>query len=396
MLSHDLGIGSHLKDVLTSLIKESDGQLVTNVKKADMYICKYREGADYLTASLAWKDVGNLGWLYYLITNNSWTSPMRRLLHYPVARNGVPGFPGLRISLSNYSGEARLYLENLVIAAGAECTKTLKQDNTHLITAYNVSEKCAAASEWGVHIVNHLWLEESYAKWKMQSIANSRYTHFPRRTNLGEVVGQTDVDRRPLEVHFFHDSKLEHGNVEDPAKAVHRRGANENPHLDLNDPRETPKRTKQANGMAGSIQKQTPAARRLVIDGKENQTPNTGSSRKSKEAAVARLHDQASDISLYEKEKKRVGGVVYGGRRKHDVDRVSVSRKRSMTADSDSEGTEEGERKRMRSETPVPTMHLLVSGYDTWVKRPSTEAEDTVSKAFSRAVSSMTNLARIV
>jgi twin BRCT domain len=199
MLAHNLGIGSHLKDVLKGLIAENKGQVTENAREADMFICKYREGLDYRIALQAAKDVGNLAWLYYLKTNNSWTSPMRRLLHYPIARNGLPGFERLRISLSNYSGDARLYLKNLIIAAGAECTKTLKQDNTHLITAPVLSEKCAAVKDWGVHIINHLWLEESYAKWKLQSIINSRYTHFPRRTNLGEVVGQTQIDRHALE-----------------------------------------------------------------------------------------------------------------------------------------------------------------------------------------------------
>src|SRR4030095_9373166 len=104
-----------------------------------IYICRYREGADYIMASRLGKEVGNLSWLYHLITHNTWTSPLRRLLHYPIARSGIPGFKKFRISLSNYAGEARIYLENLIVAAGAECTKTLKQDNTHLITAHGSS-----------------------------------------------------------------------------------------------------------------------------------------------------------------------------------------------------------------------------------------------------------------
>src|SRR5699024_6967659 len=65
------------------------------------------------------------------------------------------------------------------------------------------SEKCAAAREWGLQVVNHLWLEESYAKWKLQPVSEPRYTHFPKRTNLGEVVGQTRLDRSVLETLFF-------------------------------------------------------------------------------------------------------------------------------------------------------------------------------------------------
>ena len=149
MLARNLGIGSHLREILENLIDTGQGKVVTSVHKANMYVCKYREGNDYKLASRSGKDVGNLAWLYYLITNNAWTSPMRRLLHYPIAREGLVGFKDLRISLSNYSGEARSYLEQLVIATGAESTKTLKQDNTHLITAHTMSEKCAAANDWG-------------------------------------------------------------------------------------------------------------------------------------------------------------------------------------------------------------------------------------------------------
>jgi twin BRCT domain len=397
MLGPDLGIGSHLKDVLKALIGESKGQLTNDARNADMLICRYREGSEYRLASQAGKDVGNLAWLYYLITNNSWTSPMRRLLHYPVARNGVPGFQGLRISLSNYSGEARLYLENLVVAAGAECTKTLKQDNTHLITAHIMSEKCAAAKDWGVHIINHLWLEESYAKWKIQSITNSRYTHFPRRTNLGEVVGQTKIDRHALELYFYYTEDTE---MEEVAQQLHAMQPKEpnvalnsassllnsptTPHMRYMPGRSVTHNDATTRAVQGSeriaepSKLRTPAAVRIVNNGKENQTPSTSSSRKSKDAAAARLHDIVSDIALYEKEKKRVGGVIYGGRRKTDAGRVMTDRKRSIAEDLDSDATERGDSKRVRTDTTSTSMRLLVSGYKKWIGQPKVEDADKV------------------
>lgn len=397
MLSHDLGIGSHLTDVLKALIEESGGQLTDDVRQSSMFICKYREGADYRLASQAGTDVGNLAWLYYLITNNSWTSPMRRLLHYPIAHAGLPGCKGLRISLSNYSGEARLYLENLVVASGAECTKTLKQDNTHLITAHVLSEKCAAAKDWGVHIVNHLWLEESYAKWRVQSITNSRYTHFPRRTNLGEVVGQTRLDRHALEHFFFHIEDTEMEDAEVPAPAIQLKDPNL-AHIptssQLNSPRTPLVRQKlvrtrihsditsssyeDGEKIAGRGKMRTPGPARIISNGKENQTPTTTSSRKSKEAAAARLHDIVADITLYEKERKRVGGVVYGGRRKNDSDRVETGRKRSITDDLDSDATEGGESKRTRTGTNASSLNLLISGYKKWVSHPKIEDTNKV------------------
>jgi twin BRCT domain len=400
MLASDLGIGSHLRGILEGLIVAAGGKLATQPQKTDMYICKHRDGEDYKLAARSGKEVGNLAWLYYMITNNAWTSPMRRLLHYPIAREGLPGFKDLRISLSNYSGEARVYLENLIVAAGAECTKTLKQDNTHLITAHVMSEKCAAAKDWGIHLINHLWLEESYAKWKMQSVTDSRYTHFPSRTNLGEVVGQTKIDRDALERNFFSmDEDVDMEDAEDPAASVLQKKPNKAPSLVpqssmIDSPKGeganrksvrysksngvTPKAGKDVRKLGEPAKYRTPRPSRFIPADKENETPSTASSRKSKDIAVANLHNIASDIALYEKERKRVGGVVYGGRRKNDEDRIVHHRKRSIDQASDEDSSDGNEQKRLRKGFPPPVMHLLISGYKKWVDHPKVEDNDKV------------------
>lgn len=381
MLANDLGISQYLRGILDGIITTSGGQLTTSVSKADMYVCKYRDGRDYKTASRDGKDVGNLSWLYFLIQTDEWTSPMRRLLHYPAARAGLPGFSGLKISLSNYSGEARTYLENLINATGAECTKTLKQDNTHLITAHVMSEKCAAAKDWGVHIVNHLWLEESYTKWKMQSITDSRYTHFPRRTNLGDVVGHTPLDRSVLERCFFLDDDID---MTDAPMAKPIRQMNQNT-IDGKESKLTPssKNINRAQSTKSASAKQsealrTPVPSKFIATGKENVTPSTANSRKSKEVAASLLHKQAEDILMFQKELKRKGGVVYGGRRKTDEDRVTVSRKRSVDEASDSDTTDDNEAKKVKRSNPFPTMHLVISGYKKWVGHPKVEDNDKV------------------
>ena len=371
MLAENLEISSHLRAALEHLILKGRGKVVKLVSKANMYVCKFREGKDYKIASRCGKDVGNLTWFYHLITNNAWTSPMRRLLHYPIAREGLPGFKGFRISLSNYAGEARSFLEQLVIATGAECTKTLKQDNTHLITAHTMSEKCAAAKDWGIHVINHLWLEESYAKWRMEAITNTRYTHFPQRTNLGEVVGQTGIDRAAVEKHFFTDEDTDVEDANDTPEPMHPRDVNIPTKLAPRAKTEGKKLSRQTN------EPQTPAASRVLALGKENETSGSTGSRKTKEAALAKLHSMTPDIALYEKEKKRVGGVVYGGRRKGDEDRIEVGRKRTFAEASDSEEADENELKRSKKVlNPPPEMHLLISGYKKWVGSPKVEDND--------------------
>ena len=407
MLSADLEIGGHLRGTLEGLITSSGGSVTGSVYKADIFICQYRENNNFRIASRAGKDVGNLSWLYHLITYNTWTSPLRRLLHYPIAREGLPGFKDFRISLSNYNGEARIYLENLARAAGGEFTKTMKQDNTHLITAHMVSEKCDAAKEWNINMVNHLWLEESYAKWQIQTLANPRYTHFPPRTNLGEVVGQTQIDKQAIERFFFPkgsevDPAAEDGYLSKPmhqnnqsftstkvsnSSAVQLSSSAKDPdpiHAIRSDGT-TPRATKEIRRHSEDTSLRTPAAFRFTQDGKENETPSTTGSRGAKDRAVAKLHELAPDIALYEKERKRVGGVMYGGRNTSEGKGLEASRKRSISMDDDSgmEGSEQArESKRVKKAKGPPSMRLMLSGYRRWVGQPRREHDERVGSCF--------------
>lgn len=394
MLSSDLGIGAHLRQTIEGLVKQGGGTITSDVSKADMFICRYRDGYPYRIASRLNKDVGNLSWLYHLITYNTWTSPLRRMLHYPVSRSGIPGFESLKISLSNYVGEGRLYLENLIAAAGAECTKTLKQENTHLVTAHVNSEKCNAARDWGLQIVNHLWLEESYAKWKLQPVSDRRYTHFPRRTNLGEVVGQTRLDKAVLEKLFFPSDGTNQvplsprgpmqgkdQNAGAPTSMQPPPAKAQKPTENGTEARESTPQVLVKSGRLSEIERlQTPSRSRPVSDGKENDTPSSTNSRRSKDAATTRLHDIAPDIALYEKEKKRVGGVVYGGRRVTDEDRLMLKKKRRSAEPDESESDDAAEAKRPKKSRPPVAMRLLITRYQRWVGNTRKEDADKVRR----------------
>ncbi|KAL9124322.1 MAG: hypothetical protein Q9217_006340 [Psora testacea] len=401
MLSTDLEIGSHLRGVIEDLIVGGGGSVTGSVYKAELFICQYRESQEYRIASRAGRDVGNLSWLYHLITTNSWTSPMRRLLHYPISRYGLPGFKHFRISLSNYNGEARIYLENLAKAAGSEFTKTMKEDNTHLITAHQVSEKCDAAKEWNINMVNHLWLEESYAKWQVQSLSNPRYTQFPARTNLGEIVGQTPIDKQALEKYFFPPGSdvgetLDRDSVSRPmavknhnmvpAKASRSNGRQSSAAVghevpirstqSMQSDGSTPKASKETRRHTDGDTLQTPANSRFAMGGKENETPPTTGSRSAKDKAVAKLHDLAPDIALFEKERKRVGGVTHGGRKNSEDLAQNGNRKRSISNGDDTdtgadEETKVAKRAKKAKSLPPPVMRLALSGYRRWVGQQS-------------------------
>lgn len=407
MLSKDLDLRQRLRDVVAGLVTAQGGNLTESADECDWLVCRYRDTDEYIRASHLGKTVGNLSWLFYIIQHNEWSNPLHRLLHYPEPRDGIPGFKDLKISVSNYGGEARIYLENLIKSAGATFTKTMKADNTHLVTARDNSEKCEAARDWNIHMVNHLWIEESYAKCEMQTLTVPKYTCFPPRTNLGEIIGQTFLDEKKLEALYFP------GGPEKPTTIpVRKRKA-----LDTTDENSTADGQGQsaAGGRKGRkefdimrdteadntemaelpppskhrpTEFATPARGRHVRSGKENDTPSTvtSSSRSAKDKALGRLSNLAPDIALYEKEKKRGlkdGNGLWGGKRAADlIEREHLNRQQasSPTAGEDEEPkVEKRPAKRTKPSLPDVEVRVILTGFKRWVNDKLKEDADRVS-----------------
>lgn len=442
ILAQDINISSRFRAVVVDLIKRGGGRMVTDgdVDACDMYICHYRDGDDYVRAAQAGKDIGNLAWLFHIITNNEWCSPLRRLLHYPVPRNGIAGFEDFVVTLSNYGGEARIYLENLVIAAGAKFTKTMRMDNTHLITARDNSEKCEAARDWNIQMVNHLWIEESYARCEVQSVTNPRYTTFPARTNLGEVIGQTFFDESKLRALFYPGGEENETEGEEDEESVvvkgtetkgnNKRGAGrhkkkvqvkepqvlaevsgaQNDQLggdDDNDDVSTcseaepdtsevvlPRRAARDSAKASVATPSRPRKGAQQTDKENEGTPLVvgSASRSAKDKALTKLHGLAPDIALYEKEKKRStrdGNAPWGGKRAADMvdkekEKLDASRKKRHSSEVEGgEGTdsEDAERpaKKSRPSLPPVQMRVVLTGYQRWVHHSGKEESDRVS-----------------
>ncbi|KAL1861573.1 hypothetical protein VTK73DRAFT_7047 [Phialemonium thermophilum] len=397
LLSSDLPISARLRKILQDLIKGGGGEVVDSVESCDMFICQYREGHQYVRAAQSGKDVGNLAWLYHLIVHNEWTSPLRRLLHYPIPKDGIPGFKDMKITLSNYGGEARIYLENLIVAAGATFTKTMKADNTHLITARLNSEKCEAAKDWNINIVNHLWIEESYAKCAVQPLTVSKYTHFPSRTNLGEVIGQTFLDESKLRDLYYPGGGDDDDNDDDDDDNGDDLDVPAEKEADMAAGQATKRGARKFDVMKDSAQEKaaapagaqkknayaTPAKSRHVRVGKENDTPSilSSGSRSAKAQALSKLHDLSEDIALYEKEKKRTAkDGPWGGKRAAE----QIDRERSRKSSSpvhvrpDEEGDEDARRpaKKMRPTLPPAEMRIVLTGYKRWVGDKDREDAD--------------------
>ncbi|KAF6818869.1 BRCT-containing protein 1 [Colletotrichum musicola] len=380
MLGPDLAITARSLDIVKQLVINGGGRIVKKVADCDYFVCHFRDGKDYVEAAQSGKDVGNLSWLYYLITHNKWTSPHRRLLHYPVPRGGIPGFQGLKIAVSNYGGDARVYLESLIRASGAEYTKTMKAENTHLITARSSSEKYEAAKDWNIETVNHLWIEESYAKCEMQRVSVPKYTHFPARTNLGEVIGRTFFDEYRLRETYYPggDEKLSPAakRKRQILEAAQENSFNHGPAEGVVIGRqEEPKKDDEV--VDDSFM--TPIRPNKGARGKENDTPSVVStgSRSAKSKALTNLQRIAPDIALYEKEKKRTkDGHPWGGKRAAD----QIDRERGRTSSplrpADDDEQEKRPAKKRRTSRPDVEMRVILTGFTRWVNNKSKEDQE--------------------
>ncbi|KAJ8128482.1 hypothetical protein O1611_g5152 [Lasiodiplodia mahajangana] len=404
MLSDDLDMRDRLRQIVVDLVTNGGGQMTDSADECDWLVCRYRDTQEYKQASQLGKTVGNMSWLFYLIQHNAWSNPLHRLLHYPEPRNGIPGFQDMKISVSNYGGEARIYLENLIKCAGATFTKTMKADNTHLVTARDNSEKCEAARDWNIDMVNHLWIEESYAKCEMQTLTVSKYTHFPPRTNLGEIIGQTFFDEKLLKAIYYPDGPEksvavplrkrkaldmsdENSLVEKPvASAVGGRQVRK----EFNIMRDTDGENVEMPDLPAPSERRpaefaTPARGRHVRSGKENETPSTvtSSSRSAKDKALGRLSNLAPDIALYEKEKKRGlkdGHGPWGGKRAADlIEREHLNRRQvssPITGEDKESRLEKRPAKKAKPTLPEVNIRIILTGFKRWVNDKQKEDAD--------------------
>jgi len=91
MLGLDLMINDRLRKVIGEIITQTKGKVTEDVDAADVYVGQFREGGYYIRACRRSAHVGNLTWLYWMLAHGEWTNPYDRLLHYPIARGGIPG-----------------------------------------------------------------------------------------------------------------------------------------------------------------------------------------------------------------------------------------------------------------------------------------------------------------
>ncbi|KAG0345761.1 hypothetical protein BG004_003150 [Podila humilis] len=198
-LANDVNINNDLRECLNMRVAEAGGWIVDDeteysIDMVDIVICRYRAGSLYLSASKDGKTVASADWLLHVLQTGTLTSPKASLLHYPIPNVPVEGMTNLVMTISNYTGPVREYLKRLIVALGAVykptmSSRTATEPTTHIICGNASGEKYNKGHEWNVKVVNHIWLEECFQTWSLQSEAKQRYTVFPMGHQLTHIFG---------------------------------------------------------------------------------------------------------------------------------------------------------------------------------------------------------------
>ena len=168
------------------------------VRRADLVVARYRESDEFACALQHDKTIGTLAWLVKVLSTGHMTSPRDRLLHFPFPHAPVPGFESLTITLTNYTGQARVYLKELIAKMGATFTPEMTPANSVCVALELRGEKVAKAREWNIPLVNHTWLESCFATWTNQNLAQRQFITFPGAAQLRAVVGHVGVAESSL------------------------------------------------------------------------------------------------------------------------------------------------------------------------------------------------------
>lgn len=203
-ISSDYNLSKNLKLAITSLILKNGGKLTSKFSDSiDVYIGKYRFGKEFQHSFKSNRIIiANLQWLYSVIINNKWVLPINsQLLNYPIPMKPLSEFKGLKISITNYSHDARYYLSKLITIMGGTFTKNLTKENDFLIVGRPTGSKYEAATKtWLndgvpiVKVVNHLWLEECYSNWEVINYNQPKFQYLGSNKGIENLLGRTKLN----------------------------------------------------------------------------------------------------------------------------------------------------------------------------------------------------------
>ncbi|CUS24866.1 LAQU0S21e00232g1_1 [Lachancea quebecensis] len=201
-LSSDLVLPNQCYNFLVDLILAAGGSAVRNSETADIsnfngdcFLGQHSGSADFAIANSRGLHTGNLSWLFYMWSLQSFVPPQCKLLLSPL-RPPVFGKDELILSYTNYLGQQRYYIQKLVEALGGVSTTELTRKNTHLLTCLPLGQKYEAALRWNgdCKIANHLWLEDCYRNQTQVPFVGTRYQEIPAPGGLKTKLGQMPLE----------------------------------------------------------------------------------------------------------------------------------------------------------------------------------------------------------
>eukprot|EP00898_Chlorokybus_atmophyticus_P003401 jgi/Chlat1/4061/Chrsp26S04004 len=107
------------------------------------------------------KAVASEVWLADCIRDTQLHDQHAKALYQPVPDElGVPDMDNCVVSITGYKSTVRDDVKDMVHIMRARYTGTLSKENTHLVCFDFSGQKFVRAQEFGVHTVNHQWLED--------------------------------------------------------------------------------------------------------------------------------------------------------------------------------------------------------------------------------------------
>jgi len=167
---------------------EQEGEVPAKVTEADIVVTKYRESRECLQALKQAKVCGSPQWLAFVLSTGRITNPRNNLLHFPIPKEPIPAFTKFTITLTNYTGEARTLLRHLITCMGGKFTPEMTSANTHCIAASEEGEKVKRAKEWGIPVLNHIWLETCFTRWQAVDVLQTRFAEYGPAIRYGKQV----------------------------------------------------------------------------------------------------------------------------------------------------------------------------------------------------------------
>ncbi|KAK4514142.1 protein phosphatase regulator [Mucor velutinosus] len=185
-----------LRQLWYSMVQEMGGTVAEEYQpyRVTIVILKYRSSLEYKQAVQDQKCIASCSWLSNTYCRGYLCSPMDTLLDYPIPKVGIAGMEKCVIALTGFKGVNREFLNRLIFACGAYFSAKLAKDTTYLICGGGYGDKYAELPNYpNVIRVNHLWLEDCYAQFRMIDYrSDRRYTYIPTDHALMErTVGHT-------------------------------------------------------------------------------------------------------------------------------------------------------------------------------------------------------------